>query len=577
MTTYTLAIKVAPGIQVMSDPMDVWGHDPSAALFEDGELVFCVEEERFSRQKHAIGEFPRESVTACLNYRDLSLDDIDSVAIPHEPALLTKVAPTFMKEMVHTGQSFTRKGYLVSKGTLDFAKKRFATVSMVRDQLAAFGNVPPIETYGHHKSHAASAFHPSPFSEALVLTIDGKGEYDSTVVWKGTPNGLERLQTYEHPNSLGRFYGIITKFLGYIPNNGEGKVMGLAPYGSENAEIRRVLEEIIDTGVNYDVTELTSKGIQKGLDELESRFGKSRKEKPRDFTQWEKDLAYTAQSLLEDIVCDVTTYFVKKTGLSNVCLAGGVALNCKMNKTIRESDVVESTFVQPVANDAGTVLGAGWLQQRPSNVDEMTHVYYGPSYESSEIQQLLEQNKINYKQPDDLERYVAKAIADGQLIGWFQGRMEIGPRALGHRSILADPRNAASRDRVNKYVKHREEWRPFAPSILENSVDEYLEKATQSPFMIDTFETKANQQDKIEAVLHQGDRTTRPQTVTEQDNPRYHKLISEFEDLTGVPALLNTSFNDHAEPIVNRPQEALKDFYGMGLDLLALEDYIIEK
>lgn len=577
MPIYTLAVKVAPDIRLMSDPMDIWGHDPSAALFEDGELVFCVEEERFSRQKHAISEFPEESIRACLDYRDLSLDDINSVVIPHDPSLLTKVAPTIFNEIFHTGQSFTRKGYLLSKGTLDFVKKRFATVSMVREQLASFGAIPSIETYGHHKSHAASAFYPSPFSESLVLTIDGKGEYDSTVVWKGTPSGLERIRTYEHPNSLGRFYGIITKFLGYIPNNGEGKVMGLAPYGSENAEIRHRLGSLIETGVDYDVTALTNEGIRNGLTELESRLGKSRKDDPSEFTQWEKDLAYTAQSLLEDIVCDITEQYAKETGLSNVCLAGGVALNCKMNKRIRECDVVDETFIQPVANDAGTVLGAGWLQQRPSEVNEMTNIYYGPEYEASEIHQLLEQNKVDYHRPDDLERYVAKAIADGQLVGWFQGRLEIGPRALGHRSILADPRNEASRDRVNKYVKHREKWRPFAPSILADRVDEYIENASSSPFMIDTFETKEDQQTEIEAVLHQGDLTTRPQTVTERDSPRYHRLISEFDELTGVPVLLNTSFNDHGEPIVNRPQEALKDFYGMGLDVLVLEGYAIEK
>jgi carbamoyltransferase len=577
MTTYTLAVKVAPGIPVMSDPTDIWGHDPSAALFKNGSLVFCAEEERFNRQKHSVGEFPMSAVRACLDHRDLTLDDVDAVTIPFDPSLLMNVAPAFFTEMLRTGQSISRKAYLISKGALDFGKKRLATVDIVRERLSTLGEVPPIETYGHHKTHAASAFYPSQFSEALVLTIDGKGEYDSTVVWRGTPDGLERIRTYEHPNSLGRLYGIITSYLGYRPNNGEGKIMGLAPYGSENDEIRTTLESLVDTGVDYDVTDVTSGGIQNGLAKLEDHFGRPARDGGGKFSEWEQDLAYETQSLLEQIVCSITEHYSAETEFSNVCLAGGVALNCKMNKTVRELDAVDRTFVQPVANDAGTVLGAGWLRQSPADVEEQTHVYYGPEYGTNEIQDLLEQTKVDYRRPDDLERTVAEALVDGQLVGWFQGRMEVGPRALGHRSIIADPRDEASRDRVNKYVKHREEWRPFAPSILADRADEYFEAATPSPFMIDTFDTVPERRDEIEAVLHRGDNTTRPQTVTREANPRYYDLISAFDDLTDVPVVLNTSFNDHAEPIVNRPSEALKDFYGMGLDMLVLEDIVIEK
>jgi carbamoyltransferase len=577
MTTYTLAVKVAPGIPVMSDPTDIWGHDPSAALFKNGSLVFCAEEERFNRQKHSVGEFPMSAVRACLDHRDLTLDDVDAVTIPFDPSLLMNVAPAFFTEMLRTGQSISRKGYLISKGALDFGKKRLATVDIVRERLSTLGEVPPIETYPHHKTHAASAFYPSQFSEALVLTIDGKGEYDSTVVWRGTPDGLERIRTYEHPNSLGRLYGIITSYLGYRPNNGEGKIMGLAPYGSENDEIRTTLESLVDTGVDYDVTDVTSGGIQNGLAKLEDHFGRPARDGGGKFSEWEQDLAYETQSLLEQIVCSITEHHSAEAEFSNVCLAGGVALNCKMNKTVRELDAVDRTFVQPVANDAGTVLGAGWLRQSPADVEEQTHVYYGPEYGTDEIQNLLKQTKVDYRRPDDLERTVAEALVDGQLVGWFQGRMEVGPRALGHRSIIADPRDEASRDRVNKYVKHREEWRPFAPSILADRVDEYFEAATPSPFMIDTFDTVPERRDEIEAVLHRGDNTTRPQTVTREANPRYYDLISAFDDLTDVPVVLNTSFNDHAEPIVNRPSEALKDFYGMGLDMLVLEDIVIEK
>jgi carbamoyltransferase len=242
-----------------------------------------------------------------------------------------------------------------------------------------------------------------------------------------------------------------------------------------------------------------------------------------------------------------------------------------------EADGVDDVFIQPVAHDGGLALGAGLLDQRPADVAEMTDVYLGSGFGNETIVDLLETNKIDYREPDDLEAEIADAIADGALVGWFQGRMEMGPRALGNRSILADPRTEESRDRVNKFVKHREEWRPFAPSMTEAGADEYLENAGSAPFMIKTFDVVTEKADEIEAVLQPADETTRPQTVRPDQNERYHRLLTEFEDRTGVPVLLNTSFNDHAEPIVRTPAEALKDFYGMGLDILVLNDFVIEK
>jgi carbamoyltransferase len=240
-------------------------------------------------------------------------------------------------------------------------------------------------------------------------------------------------------------------------------------------------------------------------------------------------------------------------------------------------DEVERVFIQPAAHDGGLALGGGMIDQRPSSVDKMENVYWGDSFDASEIEEMLEKNKIEYEKPEDLMRYVAEEIADGALVGWFQGRMEMGPRALGNRSILADPRTTESLDNVNKYVKHREEWRPFAPSMLEEAIKPYLVDGEPSPFMIKTFETDAETRSEMEATIHQADSTTRPQTVRRDQNPRYYDLISEFENITGVPILLNTSFNDHGEPIVRTPREALKDFYSMGLDILVLEDYVLRK
>ncbi len=360
--------------------------------------------------------------------------------------------------------------------------------------------------------------------------------------------------------------------------NGEGKVMGLAPYGTENPEIERTLRRLVATGVDYDVTDLTEGwGTGRGVRRLERAFGRPRQGTPGEFDQWQKDLAHVAQKLLEETVVDIAETYAGRLGVGNVALAGGVALNCKMNARVRESPVVEEVFVQPVAHDAGLALGAGWIDRRPADVPKMETVSLGPEFAVGGIRELLETNKIPYGEPDDVARYAAERLAEGALVGWFQGRAEMGPRALGNRSILADPRTVESRDRVNRFVKHREEWRPFAPSMLEGAAAEYLEDATASSYMIDAFDVRDERTDDVAAVLHPADGTTRPQTVSADQNPRYHRLISEFDRITGVPVLLNTSFNDHAEPIVTTPVEALKDFYGMGLDVLVLEDLVVEK
>ncbi|MFH5802333.1 carbamoyltransferase [Haladaptatus sp. CMAA 1911] len=570
MTDYTLAFK--PAIRLYGR------HDPSAVLFEDGEVVYGIEEERLSRTKHAPQTFPTNAIRACLDYRDLELGDVSKILLPYDPTLQSKILDHYVRDFVRLDGIDSKARHLewLVKSQM---QGRFFPTSQVESRLAEIGTpVPSIETRSHHACHAASAFHPSGFDEALVLTVDAKGEYDSTAVWRGDETGLTRVRTYEHPNSLGLFFAVITEYLGYRMFNGEGKVMGLAPYGEENEAIEDALRDLITPGVNYDVTGLTKRwDTNHGVRKLEETLGRPRNDTPGEFDQWQKDLAYTAQKLLEETVLDMATTYANAIGTKNVALAGGVALNCKLNMRLIESDTVENVFIQPVANDAGLALGAGWLDQSPMDVPEMTDVYLGSEYETDEIVDLLEMNKISYKRPDNLERYVAEKLADGALVGWFCGRLEMGPRALGSRSILADPRTIASRDRVNKFVKHREEWRPFAPSMLEEAAEEYLKNGQPAPFMITASNVKPEKRDDIEAVLHPADDSTRPQTVRSDQHPRYHTLISEFDNITGVPVVLNTSFNDHAEPIVETPTQALKDFYGMGLDVLVLEDVIIEK
>jgi len=570
MGTYTLSFKPAIGLYGQ--------HDPSAAIFEDGHLAYAIEEERLTREKHAVNTFPECAIRSCLDYCDIELSEVEQVLLPYDPRLRSKILPHYVRDAFRVNQPI-RKLSAVENLVKSEIESRFLPTRLIESRLAELGDqVPPIETRSHHRCHAASAFHPSGFDEALVLTVDAKGEYDSTGVWYGDTNGLERIRTYEHPNSLGLFFAIITEYLGYRMFNGEGKVMGLAPYGDENADIERILRSLVDTGVEYDVTELTRRwGTGYGVRRLEQEFGRTRTETVGQFTQWEMDLAYTAQKLLEETVLDIVETYTERSATSNLALAGGVALNCKMNKRLRESDAVDDIFIQPVAHDAGLPIGAGMLERQPDEVPELETVYYGPAYDTEAIIDLLETNKIAYSEPDNVDRYVAEQLADGALVGWFDGRLEFGPRALGNRSILADPRSVESRDRVNRFVKHREEWRPFAPSILEEAVDEYLVQGEPAPFMISAFDVKPEKREEIRAVLHPADDTTRPQTVSENQNPRYHCLISEFADITGVPVVLNTSFNDHAEPIVTTPTEALKDFFGMGLDILVLQDVIIDK
>lgn len=566
-------------------------NDPSAVLFRDGEPVFGIEEERLSRSKHAVNEFPERSIRACLSYCDRALADIDEIVIPYDHTRLSTLIVENREKIVSNPAFFGRmqlseessRSFLSNVSAVTGALGTYTgarsggLVSVIADRLERLfgGPIPPITTEEHHLCHAASAYYPAEFDEGLILTLDGKGEYDSTVVWRAQNGALTRERTYVDPNSLGFFFAAITEFLGYRAYNGEGKIMGLAPYGEHNDRIAQTLDSVVTGGVDYDVTEISTGMIGDDVRRLERLFGRPQKRRPESFTQWEKDLAFMTQQFLENTVVAIVEEYCGAFGTANVGLAGGVALNCKLNKRVMEHQAVDSLFVQPVANDSGLALGAGLLEAG-SSIDFPT-VHYGPEYTAAEIQQTLDKNGISYREPDNIARATAERIADGNLVGWFQGRLEMGPRALGNRSILADPRSVESRTRVNRYVKHREEWRPFAPSMLETRADEYLEDAIPSPFMILTFNATDQATEDIPAAIHPGDNTTRPHTVTEAQTPRYYDLIQEFDRITGIPVVLNTSFNDHGEPIVAQPKEALKDFYGMGLDVLVLDRFLVEK
>lgn len=571
MSKYTLALKTGVA--------SYYGHDDSIVILRDGDVLFGCETERISREKHGENKFPKKTVEIGLSYCNLELADIDKIATTYNPWLEPRRFTNKLRHLPSEKGGIKHRAKHVYMATNHLRYFSYKLKDRIESDFRKVGpDVPPIEMHTHHECHAASAFYPSGFDEAIVLTADGVGEYESTAVWLADEDGFQKLDSHKIPNSLGLFYAIFTYYLGFIPNNGEGKVMGLAPYGEQNPAISEVLRDMIEIGVDYDVTELT-RGIspETGVKRLEEIFGHERNGDATDFDQFEKDLAYSAQRILEDIVTEIVDHYCRVHDVGNVCLAGGVALNCKMNKRISEMDIVDDLFVQPVADDAGAALGAGMLEYSSYEIARMDHVYFGPSFPTDGVERQLKEYKVPFLKPDDLEEKVARMLAQGQIVGWYQGAMEMGPRALGNRSILADPRDETSRDRVNKYVKNRESWRPFAPSIIEEKADEYLKNYTESPFMINTFDVKENKKEEMEAVIHPADETTRPQTVTKEQNPRYHRLLSEFENVTGVPILLNTSFNRSGEPIVCTPEEAFLDFYQMGMDALVINDVLLEK
>lgn len=513
-------------------------HDPGAVIFSDGELVFGIEEERLTRDKHAPLRFPDRSVRACLSYCGITLPEVDRILVPWQPRDQT-------------------------------------VIQRIERRLSEAGTpVPPVETYNHHRCHAASAFFPSGFDESLVLTSDGQGEADSTVVWHGTGRRLDRLRTYETPNSLGYLYAAATGYLGYRIFDGEGSAMALAAYGERNSEIEETLETVIEGGVDYDVRQVVGGGVPAGIARFEELFGRPRTHTRGSEDEWASDFAFAIQRAVEEIVVAVIETYCERVGVTTVCLAGGVALNCKLNKRVADSPLVERLFVQPIAHDAGSPIGAGLLANEEN---AMNTVFLGPSFSDEEIEALLLQREIAYERPTDIEREVATRLADGAIVGWFQGRTELGPRALGNRSILADPRAVATRNRLNAFVKHRAPWRPFSPSILDEAATEFLRSPRPAPYMIQAFDLRPEKRATVPAVIHPADGTTRPQIVEKETSPRYHRLLSMFEELTGVPVLLNTSFNDSGEPIVNTPQEALDAFSTMNLDAVAIEGFLIER
>jgi len=553
-----------------------FSHDSAAALVCDGKLVAAIEEERLSRIKHQ-GGVPILAAQACLDIAGLKKDDIDHIACYMKPLkrLVRRIpyrlmqgfrSPLFSSaylfyELVHNAQ------YVVGMRGLCGKKTR-------------------LHFLDHHPAHAASAFLVSPFDEAALLSIDYIGEWAATWLGIGRGTDLACLKTINYPHSLGVLYSAITDYLGFRRASDEYKVMGLASYGEPEfeKEFDQIVTQSSDGSYRLDLSWFQchyAPGSRVGYfsPKFYERFGPPRRpDEP--IEERHRNLAASAQRVLEKTVLNLATRLHEQTGLSQLCLAGGVALNCSMNGRLLREGPFSSIFVQPAAGDDGIAIGAAFqLYHRLTGSPRafvMRDACLGPSYTDQQIRDALDLAKISYEEVLDIPERTARLIADGKIVGWYQGRMEFGPRALGARSILADPTRLDMKDLINKYVKHREEFRPFAPSILEERACEFFEGCRQSPFMLFVYPVRPEKRQQVPAITHV-DGTARVQTVARDVNPLYYATIEAFERLKGVPMVLNTSFNVNKEPIVNTPLDAIRCFYGTGMDALVLGRYVVLK
>jgi carbamoyltransferase len=453
----------------------------------------------------------------------------------------------------------------------------------------AFGaaELPPIIAIPHHYVHAMHAFLQSPFEEALCLTVDGSGDQFCTVLWHCAGDRVVPIYEQPMPHSLGWFYAAATEFLGFDAYDGEYKVMGLAAYGRPDSEIQGAVARLLyaaDDGVGY---RIDPRMIHYGphnwsdrfTDHLATLMGHSPRAENELLTEWHFNFAFAVQEALEQAAIRLVRWGQKKTGTSNLCISGGVGLNVKMNTRLFEVDGISRIFPHPLCSDSGAAAGAALIacwQQTGVRPEKLKSLALGNEESDDQIEAMLKRCGIAYTRSDDIAKSVAAELSEGRIVGWFQGRMEAGPRALGQRSILADPRTIDARDRVNAVIKYREPWRPFCPSMKAEAADRYLENWDDAPFMVIAFRAKPELQTEAPAIVHV-DNTVRVQLVHEEVSPLYHRLLDAFEQLTGVPVLLNTSFNVKGEPIVCSAVDAVRTFYGTGMDSLAIGTFLVRK
>ncbi|MBT5551095.1 MAG: carbamoyltransferase [Nitrospina sp.] len=575
-------------------------HDSAACLVQDGKIVSAAQEERFTRKKHD-ASFPKNAVEFCLKQGGIQTSDLDYVGFYDKPFIK-------FERILETYLSIAPKGlrqYLSAMPV--WLKEKLWTRANIRKDLAYRG---PVLFTEHHESHASSAFFPSPFQEAAILTMDGVGEWATSSIASGKDNKIELLKELHFPHSLGLLYSAFTYYLGFKVNSGEYKVMGLAPYGEPKYAdlIRDRLIDLKEDGsfrMNMEYFDYLG-GLTMTNDKFAQVFGHPARQSESQLSQKEMDIAASLQCVTEEIMLKMARHIRELTGMKNLCLAGGVALNCVGNGKILKEKIFDNVWVQPAAGDAGGALGVAlsiWHQmlgnERVTNgKDSMRGAYLGPKFEEDEIRQFLDGQNIPYKQYDDpqLAPAVAKDLQAGKVVGWFQGPMEFGPRALGGRSIIGDPRNPKMQSTMNLKIKYRESFRPFAPAVLAEKVQEWFEIDSESPYMLlvagvreDKRLAMTEEQKKlfgidllniprsqIPAITHV-DYSARIQTVHADTNPKFYELIREFDKATQCAVLINTSFNVRGEPIVCTPEQAYRCFMRTEMDTLVLENFVLDK
>lgn len=561
-------------------------HDSAAALLRDGHIVAAAQEERFSRKK-GDERFPTQSLRYALDVAGLKLSDVDAVVYYEKPWLsFSRLLETAM-----VNAPFGLPGFLAAMPP--WLSWKLNLRSTLRRELQVFdkakGRTMPLLFSSHHLSHAASAFYPSPFHSAAVLCLDGVGEDATTSVWVGKGKDLKPLWEIHFPHSLGLLYAAFTWFCGFKINSGEYKLMGLAPFGQPRfADI--IKKELIT--IREDGTfRLNMKyfGYHRGLSMITKEFSRLFKVEPREFEgpmdDVYKDLAASVQAVTEDVILRLAKTVRKETGEENLCMAGGVALNCVANGKIQEQGIFKNIFIQPAAGDAGGALGAalaawhlhfGHPREVVNKKDSMQAALLGPEFDSSVIESELKSRRLNYRKlaSPQLAQETANLLAKGQVVGWFQGRMEFGPRALGARSILGDARKPEMKKNMNLKIKFREGFRPFAPIVLSERTTQYFALQSESPYMLLT--ARSLDPRGLPAVTHV-DQSARVQTVDQLDHPLLHRLLSEFEAVTGCGVLVNTSFNVRGEPIVLSPKHAVDCFLNTDIDALAIGEFLVEK
>ncbi len=576
-------------------------HDSAACLLKDGEIIAAAQEERFTRKKHD-QDFPIHAIKFCLKFAGIISSDLNLVAFYDKPFIK-------FERLLETYLSFAPVGIKsFIKAMPVWIKEKLWMKEILQKELNYDGKIIFPE---HHESHAASAFFPSPFNEAAILTMDGVGEWTTTSYGAGYGNHFELLADIKFPHSLGLLYSAFTYYTGFKVNSGEYKVMGLAPYGEPKYK-DLILNELIDVKddgsfrMNMEFFNYCA-GLTMTNEKFHKLFGGEPRKPESKLTQREMDLARSVQDVTEDIVLKLGKHVFKETGMKNLTLAGGVALNCVANGKLLREGPFQNIWIQPAAGDAGGAVGAaflGWFQYlgNERKVDGKNDLqkgsYLGPEFTSEEIKIFLEKNEVAYVKysEDELSKKVAEIIADEKVVGWFNGRMEFGPRALGARSIIGDARSSKMQEQMNVKIKFRESFRPFAPSVLAEKAGEYFELNSDSPYMLITAEIKKSKQKQISetekkmfgiqklnvlrsdipAVTHV-DYSARIQTVHKETNSQFYNLISEFDKKYNCAVIINTSFNVRGEPIVCSPEDAYKCFMRTNMDYLVLGNYLLKK